>query len=322
MELLDPAEALRWFERFSFEKIPPYFLTHWKTGKSFFCAYGGLIAFEEARAGIVMAGEPLVRKGFSEQKTTQAFIDFAKSKNKKICGYYVDKKWRGNSFSKIPIGTSSSISLIDFNLKAPEAKEVRRALRKGRRLDYKIISVSKEERFGEKRIEPLFKKWKKAKLPLQIKFLISKPQWKSLISGYEEWFIVEKKGEALAFCSLLPYSREDLSMYYIDQLIHDPAKEPYALSYLVSYLIEELQSQGVTELDLGLNPFAKSEGRNLVEFLFRIFYKFPFWYRPKGLHFFKTKFSGYEKKEYYFFQDQMSPWLALKAMAEVTLFKD
>lgn len=294
-------------------------MTHWKTGKKFFYAGDALIAYEETPGHLVMAGEPLVAAGSSDKEIYDAFTEFAKRKRKKICGYYVGKSWNWSKFFKVPLGTSIRIKLDEFDLSAPEAREVRRALRMGQKLNYNAIPVHRNHREKNQEIKGLIKRWKKQKLPFHLKFFLSKPQSKSLVNTYEEWFVVEKDGECLAFCSLLPYLNEGELGFYIDNLIHDPKRDPHALSFLVSFIIEILKEEGVSEINLGLNPFAHVDESTLMGRFFGLLYKLPFFYRPQGLHFFKRKFTGIEEREYCFFQKKKNKWVGLANMAKVTL---
>lgn len=314
-----PQEALDWFQRSIFSDIPPYFMTHWKTGKKFFYGGDALIAYEETPQHLIVAGEPLVAAGSDDHEIYQSFNVFAQRKKKSVCGYYVSKKWSWSRFFKIPLGTSIRIPLEDFDLQAPEAREVRRSLRKGAGLNYQAIPIHQHERHNHPKLENLFRKWKRTKLPFHMKFFLSKPIGRHAVDSYEEWFMVERKGEPLAFCSLLPYLKDGELGFYVDHLIHDPQREPHALSFLVSFLIEILKEEGVSELNLGLNPFAKVDSTSLIGKLFGFLYNIPFLYRPKGLHFFKSKFTGVEEREYCFFESKRSQWLGLADMAKVTL---
>ena len=294
-------------------------MTHWKTGKRFFYAGDAIVAYEETPQHLIMAGEPLVAAGSTDDELYTSFTEFAQRKNKKVCGYYVSKKWNWSRFFKIPLGTSIRIPLDDFDIQSPEAREVRRSLRKGDKLNYEATPIPRHNRNESEKVKKLFKKWKKTKLPFHLKFFLSKPNDETLVHTYEEWFMVEKNGEALAFCSLLPYLKEGELGFYIDHLIYDPKQDPHALSFLISFLIEVLKQEGVSELNLGLNPFARVDQTSLMGKLFGLLYHIPYFYRPKGLHFFKRKFTGIEEREYCFFQSQRSKWLGLADMAKVTL---
>ena len=124
-------------------------MTHWKTGKKFFYAGDALVAFEETHKHLVMAGEPLVAAGSDDHEIYNAFREFAKRKGKKICGYYVSKKWNWNRFFKVPLGTSIRIPLVEFDLNAPGSSEIRRALRKGKKLKYKVVPIYQKQRSEE-----------------------------------------------------------------------------------------------------------------------------------------------------------------------------
>jgi lysylphosphatidylglycerol synthetase-like protein (DUF2156 family) len=312
-------EALRWFQCSIFADIPPYFMTHWKTGKKFFYAGDALLAYEETNNHLIVAGEPLVAAGSSEEDIYVAFTEYAQRKKKKICGYYVSRKWNWSRFFKIPLGTSIRIPLLDYDFTSSEAKEVRRALRKGQSRDYTAIPIYRRQRADNSKLQSLFKTWSKAKRPIHLKFFLSSPQPENLVDSYEEWFCVERDGEAVAFCSLLPYLRDGELGFYVDHLIYHPDKEPHALSFLISFLIEVLKEEGVSELNLGLNPFARVDRSHLMGRLFGLLYHIPLIYRPKGLHFFKKKFSGIEEPEYCFFQRKKNKWWGLADMAKVTL---
>jgi lysylphosphatidylglycerol synthetase-like protein (DUF2156 family) len=317
---LTPSEALNWFQKSIFIDIPPYFMTHWKTGKRFFYGGDALLAFEETDQFFVVAGEPVVAAGSEQNEILRSFEEFARRQNKKICGYYVGQDWRWTNFTKKPLGTSLRVPLLDFDLQASEAKEVRRALRKGAQLDYNVIPIAQGLREENSKVGHLYQKWRQHKAPFYIKFFLSQPQANSPVSSFEEWFIVEKNGEALAFCSLLPYLRDGELGFYVDHLVQRPGRSPYALSFLLSFLIEVLKGEGVSELNLGLNPFARIEKRGLMERLFSWLYHFPLFYRPRGIHFFKSKFTGIEEKEFCFFQHKQNQWQGLAHMAKATLW--
>ncbi|MCB0377762.1 MAG: DUF2156 domain-containing protein [Bdellovibrionales bacterium] len=312
-------EALRWFQKSIFSDIPPYFLTHWKTGKRFFYAGDALIAYEETLQHLVVAGEPLVAAGSDASEVFQAFREFARRKKKKICGYYVGRQFTEPHFFKVPLGTSVRIPLQDFDLSSPDAKEVRRALRKGQQHDYTALPIYRKDRADQSRVFGLYRNWKRAKLPFHIRFLLSKPCANNPVESYEEWFVVEKNGECLAFCSLLPYLQDGELGFYVDHLMYDPKRDPHALSFLISFLIEILKEEGVSELNLGLSPFARVGRESLMARLFSLLYQVPFLYRPRGLHAFKKKFAGIEEKEFCFFQNKNNKWLGLADLAWVTL---
>lgn len=317
---ISSVQALSWFKARNFKNTPPYFLSHWKTNKNFFVCSDVLIAYEEASSHLVVAGEPLAQEEKDLSKALEAFLTFAKSKNKKVCGYYVGQSWSHPFFSKVSLGTSSLVLLDHFNLSHPESREVRRALRKGEALNYKVILLQSDSLEDHQRLEQLFNLWKKSKAPFDISFLLSSLKWSHLASEKEKFYLLEKQGEPIAFCSLLPYFKNGTEQFYTDHLVHHPSHDSHALSYLISYLMVELKGQGVEEFNLGLNPFViENKKEHPMESLFAILYKFPLWYRPQGLHFFKTKFPGIEKKEYCFFQKEKNSWFALADMVRLTL---
>ncbi len=315
---MSPEEAFKWFQKTQFLSSPPYFLSHWKTGKKFFYAEGALLAYEETRSHLVVAGEAAFKEGADKKSVYDLFGVFAKNKNKKLCGYYVGEKWKNEGFYKIQVGTSSSVCLKTFDLTAPCAKEIRRSLRKGEDLEYSVKAIPIEERGGSN-VDELFAKWKKSKPLLTLKFFLSSPQKNGETAFLEKWITVEKGGETLAFCSLLPYFQEGELSYYVDNIVHNPQKDFHALSFLISSLILSLKAEGVGSLNLGLNPFAKIEGVGMLKNLFRLLYKSPVLYKPRGLHFFKSKFSNLEQEEFCFFQSKRGSLLGLLNMARVTL---
>ena len=314
----EATQALNWFKKSIFSDIPPYFMTHWKTGKSFFYGNDAILAYEERRTHLVVAGEPLVAAGSDSEDLYKAFVHFAERKGKKICGYYVGPDWFEPQFYKVPLGTSIRIPLYDYDSEASCSKEIQKALIKGDEQNYRVISLKRKNRLDQERVSRLQLKWQKKKLPFQLKFLLSKLQPTSLVDSYEEWFLVEKNGEALAFCSLLPYLINGELGFYVDHLIYDPEREPYALSFLISSLIELLKEEGVRELNLGLNPFDELESNQMMGKLFNVLYRVPYLYRPKGVKFFKKKFAGVEEREYCFFQRKDNKWLGLANIAKIT----
>ena len=316
---ISPDKAFFWFQKSVFTDTPPYFLTHWKTDKRFFYAGEALIAYEETPQHLVVAGQPLVAAGFTDKVVYRSFREFAERKKKTICGYYVGKKWGWDSFHKVPLGTSIRVFLDEFNIEASKACQVRRAWRKGKQRGYDVVSIPEDERIENWQIKNLFKKWRSRKFFLNLKFFLSSPKFHRFVNPYEQWFIVKKDGDCLAFCSLLPYLAGGRYGFYIDHLIYDPTRESQALSYLISFLIGVLKQSGIVELNLGLNPFARTDRKRPIGRFFHFLYNVPFLYRPKSLHFFKSKFAGTEEREYCFFQNQEDQWAGLFDMAKVTL---
>ncbi|MGH1468469.1 MAG: phosphatidylglycerol lysyltransferase domain-containing protein [Bdellovibrionales bacterium] len=315
---LNPEDAFSWFEQRKFLNTPPCFLTHWKTNKRFFANDHALLAFEVRGKHHIIAGEAIGESGPAKHKIYEGFKQFSKKKQKNICGYYVGNEWNEEGFLKSSIGTSTSIKLREFDLKTSEAREVRRALKKGLEQNYTLTAL---EEIGGKRkenLQKLFKEWKKRKLPVKLKFLLSSPLSSSVSNSYEKIFIVEKAGEILAFCSLLPYWKLGKKCFYVDDLIYNPQKDKHALSFLISSLIRYFQELEIEELNLGLNPFANIEEKTFIAKMFKVFYKMPIFYKPKGLHFFKSKFTGTEEPEYFFFQEKKK-LRAVVDMASVTL---
>ena len=192
-----------------------------------------MIAFEETSRELIIAGEPLLtdQRAGQDQDLLQAFSMLAKRRGKGICGYYVGSDWQSKDYSKVFLGTTSRILLPSFDLHSPAAKEVRRGLRKGRSHNYRVIPLKGKVPADVELVKDLHRKWMVSKLPLRLRFLLSEPQAQHLTSEYEEWFVVEKGGEFLAFISLLPYLRRGQLCFYFDNIIHDPTRESHALSF-------------------------------------------------------------------------------------------
>lgn len=309
-------EALEWFQATELHSVPPYFITHWKTKKCFFFFEGSLLAFEKTKNQLVITGEPASKEVSNEAHLYQSFLDFAHKNNKKVCGYYVGKSWENDSFAKRQLGTSFRVHLDSYDFNSSKAKEVRRSLRKGLSSEYKIIESSD---IDVVKLKALLSKWKTKKLPLKLKFFLSLPQQNSPVALYEKWYVIEKNNQYFAFCSTLPYKIKGRKGFYIDHLIYDPYSENQALSFLISSLIYDLKEKGVNEINLGLNPFAEVEPKGSVEKLFSFLYYTPFLYRPKGLHYFKSKFAGQEEPEFFFYEKQAGPWSSLLNMMKTAL---
>jgi len=216
---ISPDKALKVFKQNSFISTSPYFLTHWKTQKSFFYFKGSLLAFEKTKHHFVIIGEPAISANRDENLVYKSFLEYAHSNKKKVCGYYVGKTWKIDSFKKLSLGTSVRINLNTYDLNTSRAKEVRRSLRKGKSSEFKTLD-STEIDFDKLQI--LIEKWGSKKLPIKLNFLLSKPRVKTSVSTFEKWFTVEKDGEYIAFCSLLPFQQENCNGYYIDHMVYDP----------------------------------------------------------------------------------------------------
>ena len=247
------------------------------------------------------------------------FLNYAHEQNKKVCGFYVGGPWHRKQFDKKPLGTSSKLEMHEYNIKSSKSKEVRRALRKGASNGYKIVE---SENIDFDQLKKLIKIWKTRKLPLKIKFLLSEPKVDNQVSSFDEWYAIEKNGRYFAFCSTLPYKVKERQGIYIDHLIYNPIEEKFALSFLISSLLQKFKAENIDEINFGLNPFAKIKGKGLIEKTFLLLYHMPLLYRPKGLHFFKNKFSNQEDPEFFFYEKGNSPLTSLAAMVKTTLKRE
>lgn len=315
---VSPDEALKWFQTADLASLPPYFLTHWKTNKSFFVFKGCLLAFEKTKSQFIVTGEPAVTASADTQALYKTFLNFAHRRKKKVSGYYVGTSWENASFSKKPLGTSFRVHLDTYKFNVSKTKEVRRSLRKGISSGYKILDSSEIDLI---KLKALLLKWRSKKLPVKLKFFLSEPQQNSTVAEYEKWYVIEKNEQYFAFCSTLPYRHDGREGYYLDHLAYDPSSEKSALSFLISSLIQDLKKKGAKEINLGLNPFAKIAPKDITSSLFSCLYHMPFLYRPKGLHYFKSKFAGLEEAEFFFYEKKASPLLTLIDMTKAALKK-
>lgn len=333
---LSGKEAYQWFRNREYRDIPPYFLTHWRTGKKFFCAHGGLLAYEESGDQLVVAGEPLYASGDYSSLDSQwggsdvkmagsslyaVFEEFARRQRKGICGYYVGQGWRASGFKKIQVGVSRVIDLDHYQQDLPQFREVRRSLRVGLRKGYRVKTIDKNNSVEVERLRRLTHRWRRKKRNVDVKFFLSDPQAISLASDYEEGFVVEYEGEFFAYCSLLPFLKDGELSFYIDHLIHHPYRESHALSYLISFIIETLASEGIYQLNFGLCPFAETSFKKAgwIEKLFYGLYRWPLFYQAKGLHYFKKKFGGRDEPEFCFFNEKKNRLSQLSKMFQVTV---
>jgi lysylphosphatidylglycerol synthetase-like protein (DUF2156 family) len=313
---ISSAQALNWFQNAELTTVPPYFLTHWKTKKNFFFFKNSLLAFEKTSRQFIISGEPAIIDKVNEVPLYVAFLNYAHKNKKKVCGFYVGNSWKNPAFLKRPLGTSFRLNLDSYDFEASKAKEVRRSLRQGVANKYKIVE-SHEIDF--KKLKLLLNRWKTKKLPVKLKFFLSEPQKNSPTAEFEKWYVIEKESQYFAFCSTLPYKNDGRNGFYIDHLVYDPLEEKAALSFLISSLIQDLKHKGVEEINLGLNPFANVAPKNIVGGLFYSLYQMPILYRPKGLHYFKSKFAGLEEPEFFFYEKQSGPLLSLLGMTKAAL---
>ena len=100
---ISSAEAMSLFQATAFSTTPPYFLTHFKTGKSFFFFDGSLLAFEKTRNQFVVSGEPSVKKNVNIEVVYDEFLSFAHKKKKKVA----ERKEKGVRKSKQQYGEST-----------------------------------------------------------------------------------------------------------------------------------------------------------------------------------------------------------------------
>lgn len=317
-------EAYRWFQDRQFFNIPPYFLTHWKTGKRFFQAHETLIPFTSSGHQLVVAGEPLVEPNHGDSSRAFAlFSDFATRSGRGVCGYYVGRGWQIPSFEKVPVGVSQIIDLVHYQRDRPQFKEIRRSLRMGRRLGYNVIPINSGVMAHSRQLGELMNHWRSQKHSIDVGFFLSDPRVPNRAGSYEEGFAIEYKGEFLAFCSLLPYIQKGELCFYMDHLVHDPRKGSHALGYLISVIVEILADEGAHHLNLGLCPFAKTSFHrgSWSEKIFSFLYRFPLFYKAKGLHHFKKKFGGFEEPEFCFFNEHRSQLAQLTQMFSATIHR-
>ena len=300
--------------------FPPA-LTAIKTGKHLFETAEGLIPFEERGHYWVMAGEPLAE---SEAKRTRVFATFhraARTREKIICGYYLSENMEFEGYDKVPLGTSSLLSLDQFSLRGHPRRDIRRALNRCYRDGLVVTEVDSLVERGnvEGELKRLFVEWLRTRRGPQIHFFLSAPSALHGTGTYERWFTVRSGGRLEAFVSLLPYwDSSGRPSYYLDDMIHRPGGQRFAMDYLLTQLIGKLQEEGAGTLSLGLNPFHGVAPKSLLEAGLWLHNRMPLFYRAQSLWHFKKKYTDHYAHRYMLFDRNHSRWPQFAAMLLAT----
>lgn len=285
---------------------------HWpviwqKTKKNIFCTNDGWVGFHSWKNYLLVAGEPL---SSSEDEMCILWSDFsrwAKEQNKLIAGYYISENLAelvgqlpGGDLDILPIGSSVEIDLKKYSLDGAMAEESRRALNVGEREHFSFEIIRNKQPYLNAVLD-LEKRWIKSKPMKRIGFLLSKPELGFPLESEELWVIALHEGQPLAFLSLINMGDDGI---YLDNMIYDPQKNRFGLSFLIVQMAIYLKKKSHSRFYLGLCPGSLEKADSLFDFSLVTGAKlFPF-YNFTGLYNFKKKFSNQTHRRYGFVPKQ------------------
>ena len=196
-------DAQEFIEKNSFY---PLHKTHLKTEKSFKFFEKGLVCYEETSKAFVVAGDPVCKNKTDIPKVLDQFVEWAKTQNKLVCGYYFSQYVADKSKSLVPYyaGVTLGSDLTKFKLAGGDSKEIRRSLNYGERRELSFVELNRSdyfELFFE--LKNLESKWFKNKSTFKkIKFLLSSIKLENKKVSDRHFVVKDKKNKIIAYISL------------------------------------------------------------------------------------------------------------------------
>jgi lysylphosphatidylglycerol synthetase-like protein (DUF2156 family) len=245
----------------------------------------------------VVAGDPelkdLSKNKWIKQSEFNKFCDFAKSKNKKVCGYYFSEAFEGENLKTHVCGVSFLAKFSDLKQKKIMQYK-KRCLNRFNKFQWTIV----EKKFTELTSKELnmAKNWLKQKKLMPIKFLLKKIEddWERKQLFY---VLYDKNQHPLAITSL--FFSSDLTMVSLNHMIKSPKSPNLSMDVLIFLIMEDLEKKNISELNFGFVPFVfDKSAKSFIEKIFQKIAKDSFFYNSKGLYNFKQKFCFHKTQRY------------------------
>ena len=290
----------------------------------------------------VVKGEPVCESLNDKVELFNEFINWAKLKNIKVCGYYISKEFSSCEIDKLYCGNSHILSPAQF-VKSKEYRRYR-ALRenrkyqdsfvfteinlyskstvKSKKLKLKLFEGSILETKIRSELNDVYSLWRRKKNRLfSLSFLIQPFLKREFYPGERLW-VAKKSKKIHGFVSVVPYA--DSTKYYLNELVKKPTNRhtitpvKNCLNILICKMMKDLEQEGVKEVSFGISPFVEG---NIIQsrssdHIKNNFYNYIFWaisklkwpYSFRGNYFFKSKWKSGKVLPRYMWKTKSLSW--------------
>ena len=252
--------------------------------------------------------EPLIERFLSEHKRA-VFCQASQQLARRL----VDRGFYANE-----MGVDTTIDLADYNFNGKQKEWLRYAANWCARRDYRIVEASFDEVHPDE-VENVSEAWRKTRTVKQkeVRFL-NRPIVLEDEPNVRKFFFYTPDDQLQALVFLDPIYRDGQLIGFVTCIKRRHPDAPiYSEQAIMKHIIEKLQSEGLSELKLGLSPLAWIDDDQLKNSAMtsRLFkYSFQsslvnrFAYHLKGHAEYKRRFRGREEKLYLCSQRGFSPF--------------
>ena len=207
------------------------------------------------------------------------------------------------------MGVDTTIHLPSYSFFGKKKEWLRYASNWISRRGFEIVESPFDE-IGAGQVEDVSEAWRKTRTikRKEVRFL-NRPIVLRDEPGVRKFYLLSPEKKLLAFVFLDPLFRNGNTVGYVTVVKRrDPAAPLYAEQAIMKHIIETLKNEGVTELKLGLSPFADIQDgdfkcNKLTSLLFRYGYRAPwvnrYLYNVAGHSDYKRRFGGQAEKLYF-----------------------
>jgi lysylphosphatidylglycerol synthetase-like protein (DUF2156 family) len=270
----------------------------------------GYIAFRKRLGVTVVLGDPVASladrtaliENFVQQYRHPVFCQVSEATARVLqgLGYFANE-----------IGVDSVIDLPSYSFAGREKEWLRYAANWTHRKGYRIFeSDAEQDLINVDRVEAVSEAWRQTKTVKrkEIRFL-NRPIVLEPEPDVRRFFLADANGQIQAFVFLDPLYRDGKIVGYVTSIKRrHPDAPPYAEQAIMKKVIEDLQSDNLATLRLGLSPFAWIEDREfshsqllgrLLRWAHRSSYVNRNAYNLRGHSEYKRRFRCREEKFYF-----------------------
>lgn len=213
------------------------------------------------------------------------------------------------NYNIVPIGEEHIIDLANFKYNWRLRPNLIRYKNKFKKLDFKFREMSFNDEYIKK-CQNVSVKWLRQKKHKKEQSFLTRP----LLYKQEEnvrLFVLEDKTDIAAFLTLDPmYKDDNVYGYMINHIRYHPELPKGSTYALIAHVIDLLQKENITILNLGLAPYEDSSVKPSGMFILNSFLKLLYrqntlFYNFKGLRDMKLSFKASKQISYIAFKSKL-----------------
>ena len=226
----------------------------------------GFIAYRTRWNQTIALGDPvcdpdrmeLLLKGFVESHRRPSFVQISSQTAEELSklGYRINQ-----------IGVDTTIRLADYDFKGKHKEWLRYAENWTTRRGFCVRECTFDE-VSDTKVESVSEEWRKTRTVKrkEVRFL-NRPIVLQEEPNVRKFFLFDPEGQIVAFVFLDPLYKDGSIFGYVTSIKRRLPDAPiYAEQAIMKKIIQQLKSEGVSELKLGLSPCASIEASGYTEF--------------------------------------------------------